>query len=285
MKLFFTILACCASLVSSATIYSPDSAEIESLKRVAAFQLLCNEAAIVAITTHDREAIETIEFVQSHSAVGMFTSNGISVFGPIHSDTSIAFIPIFPEDIQTMKLLKITVLDDSSIGTCFPGKDRQSIFFHFNYRLSSFGAGHTVLHEGMHAKIDTVRNRAYTNILEACADEVRIREFDRRIYRLFGTQHYEHAVTNRMNAIEHDLASKKYLIGNVFEDYPLYDPELDSAFGPPGCTTERFDRQTMLNLDATFCLLEKKYCGEELEAKKISYVYSLQKQGKRSYIP
>ncbi len=289
MKLQITlvILSCSLSTLRAQpqqTIVRISQTEFEYMRRQPVAQELLENAEKVMRMSKDLEASNVLGFLKQHEILGMISSNGTSSLEPVTTNTLIAFVPIFPEDVSALKLIRSTHDKICTIGKYLPSKKKSVILVRFDYHLSWFIQGMTVLHEGNHAKEYIEHGRDPQTQEDADADELRVWEFERRITRLVGGEHYENVVKREMSRITAGLKESKAKIGEVFADAHSYDDELELALGKSASDMDRDARRTIVSMDANFRLLEEAYAEKEVQAYKQGYILIVYDPTKREEV-
>ena len=233
---------------------------------------LIGSAERIVSMSKDAEAQEVLDFVKRRSMLGLVRSNGVSLLDTPTSNTVVAFAPVFPEDVKALQSFPALRDVKGGLGSFLLDAAYPAICIRCDRRLSWFTEGMVLLHEGDHAKESFERKQKARMPDDAYADELRVWEFQRRIEREAGGEHYGNAVTNAMRLIKDTVAENGSKIGETFGNPGFYDTELDLAFGKAQSDVDRTSRQTALDLDANFLLLEKAYTGDELQKYKKLFI-------------
>jgi hypothetical protein len=287
MKLivFVSLLSLSICAEERQQIISMSRTEIEHMKRAPARDQLLKNAERIVDLTKDGEAREILQFLKDRHILGLISSNGTSVLEPINPQSIIAFAPIFPEDVKYYLAMKPLVGESRQLhASVFGSEKRMTLAIRFDYKMSWFAEGIIVLHEGKHAKNLFTRGYAISDAKKYCAEEVEVRDFDRRLQALVGKSHYENVIDHCVKKIKRDLKIHNLEVGEAFCDLIEYDDELDMAFGKAESDRDRSGRSIWIHIDSNFRLLEAKFSGDELKKVKIDFLRSMMDETKREYI-
>ena len=187
---------------------------------------------------------------------------------PLHPEDSISednsllfFFPIFLED--TCIPIARRILVNPMQSAAYYGPNR-TIYVKPSLRISNFGIGLMLLHEGRHAfDLRTPMLRFFQTPASTACSEVRAYTMCSRIMAEFGGSLYQTILADEMKRIRGLLSTTRYLHIDSMQVFPKYradyDRRLDKIVYPALSVSEEAMRGYCLWTDAAFRILDEVY--------------------------
>lgn len=189
----------------------------------------------------------------------------------------IAMFMVVERDLQKFTDLRQQRDDEHQYAGYFNNTRPIPVLKVFCDPMTDFWRGLIILHEASHAQfyLRHPKLREFKVKAELASEEVRVYEFNARLLNKVGGKKYAamlRAEVNRIRQVEkvHYIAPREIQIVLAGE----YNPAFDDIFGPAKSEREKQLRQSTLNLQANFIMIEQrfgKYGRQDVESVKAQW--------------